>query len=210
MNELFVDIKGYEGFYQISNLGTVKSLEHSIIRSNGVKQTVKERIVKPALVKSGYYTVSLWRNGKQDSRLLHRLIAEHFIPNPDNKPFIDHINTDRTDNTVCLNDDGSVNYEKTNLRWVTPKENNNNPITRNKHKHKYNVTSYGFNNGHSKPVVRLAKGDEKDVVFPNAFSTNTRRVGPCCKGERKTAGGYKWQYVEDWLADWWDENFMFS
>ena len=210
MNELFVDIKGYEGLYQISNLGTVKSLEHSIIRSNGIKQTFKEHIVKPSIGNTGYYIVSLWRNGKQDTRLLHRLIAEHFIPNPDNKPFIDHINTDRTDNTVCLNDDGSVNYEKTNLRWVTPKENNNNPITRNNRKHKYNVTSYGFNNGHSKPVVRLAKGDEKDVVFPNAFSTNIRRVGPCCKGERKTAGGYKWQYVEDWLADWWDENFMFS
>ena len=210
MNELFVDIKGYEGFYQISNLGTVKSLEHSIIRSNGVKQTVKERIIKPSLGKNGYYTISLWRNGKGKGFQIHRLIAEHFIPNPENKPYIDHINTDRTDNTVWLNEDGSINYEKTNLRWVTPKENNNNPITRNNHKHKYNVTSYGFNNGHSKPVVRLAKGDEKDVVFPNAFSTNTYRVGPCCKGERKTAGGYKWQYVEDWLADWWDENFMFS
>lgn len=210
MNELFVDIKGYEGFYQISNLGTVKSLEHSIIRSNGVKQTVKERIIKPSLGKNGYYTISLWRNGKGKGFQIHRLIAEHFIPNPENKPYIDHINTDRTDNTVWLNEDGSINYEKTNLRWVTPKENNNNPITRNNHKHKYNVTSYGFNNGHSKPVVRLAKGDEKDVVFPNAFSTNICRVGPCCKGERKTAGGYKWQYVEDWLADWWDENFMFS
>ena len=129
MNELFVDIKGYEGFYQISNLGTVKSLEHSIIRSNGVKQTVKERIIKPSLGKNGYYTISLWRNGKGKGFQIHRLIAEHFIPNPENKPYIDHINTDRTDNTVWLNEDGSVNYEKTNLRWVTYKENSNNPLT---------------------------------------------------------------------------------
>ena len=197
MSELFVDVKGYEGLYQISNLGTVKSLEHSIIRSNGKKQTFKERIIKPVLTKDGYYIVSLWKKGKGDRRLVHRLIAEHFIPNPDNKPFIDHINTNRADNRI------------ENLRWCTPKENNNNPITCNNRSHKYNVTAYGFKNGHSKPVVRLANGDEKDVVFPNAFSTNVYSVGKCCKGEIKTSGGYKWQYVEDWLADWWDENFMF-
>ena len=69
------------------------------------------------------------KNGKTKTIYTHKLVAEAFIPNPENKPCIDHINTIKTDNTVWLNEDGSVNYEKTNLRWVTYKENSNNPLT---------------------------------------------------------------------------------
>ena len=124
--ENWKDIKGYEGLYQVSNIGRVKRLV-------GFKCNV-ERFLKGSKDKDGYIQIYLSKDGNAKMYKLHRLVAEAFVPNPDNKPEIDHINTIRTDNTVCLNEDGSVNYEKTNLRWTTRKENANNPITKKHHK----------------------------------------------------------------------------
>ena len=108
MEEIWVDIKGYEGLYQVSNQGRVKRLY-----KNG-----KIRILKPSLDNNGYLYVTLSKNNKPKIFKLHRLIAINFIPNPENKPCIDHINTIRTDNRV------------ENLRWVTKKENSNNPLSK--------------------------------------------------------------------------------
>lgn len=97
----------FSGLYEISNLGRVRY-------KNG-------RIKKISTTgKSGYPYVSLCVKGKQRTAYIHRLVAEAFIPNPDNKPYIDHINTDKTDFSID------------NLRWVTQKENANNPITKKK------------------------------------------------------------------------------
>lgn len=102
-----VDIKDFEN-YQITDDGRVWS-----------KKTKK--YLKPSLDGRGYYFVYIKNNsGKYFNQRLHRLIAEAFIPNPDNKPCIDHINTTRTDNRI------------ENLRWVSYKENNNNPKTKKK------------------------------------------------------------------------------
>lgn len=114
MNEIWKDITGYEGKYQVSNLGNVKSLNY---RGNG-----KERILKPRPVSStGYLAVTLSNSDTQKTLKVHRLVAQAFIENPNNKPCVDHINTNKTDNRAD------------NLRWVTRKENNNNPITRERH-----------------------------------------------------------------------------
>ncbi|WP_293666520.1 NUMOD4 domain-containing protein [uncultured Parabacteroides sp.] len=111
MEEIWRDIKGYEGRYQVSNKGNVRSMHYfgkSITtKDNGVK------LLKLITNSSGYHVVSL--KGKQ--YFVHRLVAEAFIPNGDNKPCIDHINTITTDNRV------------ENLRWVTHKENLLNPIS---------------------------------------------------------------------------------
>ena len=99
-----VDIKGFEN-YQITDEGNVWS-----------KKT--NRWLKFGKTIAGYYFVILRKDGKSYNKMIHRLIAQAFIPNPDNKPCIDHINAVRTDNRI------------ENLRWSTYTENNNNPITR--------------------------------------------------------------------------------
>ena len=108
--EIWKDIEGYEGYYQISNEGRVKSLNYN--------KTGKEKTLCSVLDKYGYYTIGLHKEGNCKRYLVHRLVAEAFIPNEYNKPCIDHINTVRTDNRV------------ENLKWTTVIENNNNPLTK--------------------------------------------------------------------------------
>lgn len=109
MNEVWKSIDGYEN-YMISNLGRVKSLNYN--------HTGEERVLRCGANKDGYHIVGLYKNGKRRMFRVNRLVAQTFIPNPENKPRVDHINTIRTDNRVD------------NLRWVTDTENSNNPITK--------------------------------------------------------------------------------
>lgn len=133
-NEVWKDIDGYEGLYQVSNFGRVKSVGRG-----------KERVLKAGKNSNNYLTVVLCKSKKPKSFLVHRLVAQAFIPNPENKEQIDHINTIRDDNRV------------ENLRWVTPKENGNNPLTKEHCKeHWYrNANIYaikGGNNGRARKV----------------------------------------------------------
>ena len=107
--EQWRDIKDYEGLYQVSNEGKVKSLNY--------RQTKQEKILKAFKNNNGYLLVGLCKNGKPIHKLVHRLVAEAFIPMVEGKQEIDHINSVRHDNRV------------ENLRWCTPEENANNPIT---------------------------------------------------------------------------------
>ena len=109
MKEIWKDIKGYEGYYQVSNLGNVKSLDRKLW--NGfVFHEVKGKPMKVRTEKDGYLRCNLSKNGKMKDGRIHRLVAEAFIPNPKNKPTVNHYNTDVTDNSV------------TNLEWATHKE----------------------------------------------------------------------------------------
>ena len=112
MIEIWKPIEGYDN-YMVSNLGRVKSLNY--------RRTGKEQLLKNKIDKDGYFYVCLCKDGKTKAYKTHRLVASAFIPNTENKPCVDHINTDITDNRVD------------NLRWCTQKENCNNPITRTKH-----------------------------------------------------------------------------
>jgi hypothetical protein len=111
MEEIFKSIVGYEGLYEISNLQNVKSLNRVIIRSNGQKVRIKERILKPAIGGRGYYSVVLCNDVRQRSECIHILMAKTFIPNPENKKEVNHINAITTDNRI------------ENLEWCTHKEN---------------------------------------------------------------------------------------
>lgn len=99
MNEVWKDIEGYEGKYQVSNLGRVRGLD----RKNSMGKTVKGRILKPRKTHAGYLRAHLCR----DDRYIHRLVAEAFIPNPNNLPQINHKDEDKANNSVD------------NLEWCT-------------------------------------------------------------------------------------------
>lgn len=101
MEEVWRDIKGYEGLYQVSNLGRIMSFHRD-----------SERIMRQSL-KDGYLTIMLRKENKPKRYLVHRLVALSFIPNPENKPQVNHLDEDKSNNRVD------------NLNWMTSKENNN-------------------------------------------------------------------------------------
>lgn len=109
MEEIWKDIKGYEGLYQVSSFGRVKSLPRYDSRGNARV----ERILKPIPTKDGYVRVHLSNEGVKRKRPIHRLVAEAFIPNSDNKSQVNHI------------DENKINNRVDNLEWVTAKENIN-------------------------------------------------------------------------------------
>lgn len=104
-------IKGYIGYYEISNKGTVKSLKRNIILKNGCKRCLKKKILKSSPNSDGYKEVTLSRDGKDKDFYVHRLVAQAFLPNPDNLPEVNHKSGIKTDNTA------------ENLEWVTHQAN---------------------------------------------------------------------------------------
>ena len=107
MQEVWKDIPGYEGLYQVSSLGRVKSLERDTKRLR--PQHIRERMLKPR--NGGYLQVYLADAGKREAVYIHRLVAQAFIPNPDNKPIANHKDGNKHNNSV------------ENLEWCTHQEN---------------------------------------------------------------------------------------
>ena len=111
MTEIWKDIQGYEGFYQISNLGNVKSLERVVDKGNGILQHRKERIMNKRESVDGYYIAKLNVDKKSTSIAIHILVARHFIDNPNNYPEVNHKDCNRKNNQVD------------NLEWCTHQQN---------------------------------------------------------------------------------------
>ena len=111
VSEVFVDIPKYEGYYQVSNHGNVRSLDIVIKEKTGKTQTLKGLILKPRINRGGYYYIGLRKNGSKATFAIHQLVAQAFIPNPKNKRTVNHIDGDKLNNNV------------TNLEWATYSEN---------------------------------------------------------------------------------------
>lgn len=109
--ELWKDIPGYEGFYEVSNLGRFKRIAGKRLRSDGVVSNLKEKFCTLHVCRKGYYNVTLSKNGSQKTIKAHRLVAKAFIPNPKNKKQVNHINCIKTDNNI------------NNLEWCSGLEN---------------------------------------------------------------------------------------
>ena len=110
----------YEGLYKVSNFGRILSLNY--------KNTGKAKLMTPVERKDGYFQVGLSKNGEYKKRLVHRLVAETFLPNPEKKPCINHKiegEKGKKINMVIFNEDGSVDEERTTIEWATYEENNN-------------------------------------------------------------------------------------
>ena len=202
--EIWRPIKGFEGFYEISNFGRVKSLERTYKTRNNKTWHVGEKFLK-IVPFNGYPAVVLSKNSVCRRYTIHRLIAEAFIPNPENKPHIDHINTDTMD------------YRLSNLRWVTPKENSNNPITRNRNKINPQTKEAKEKRLNTRIIHRTASSPNrvyqytKDLVFVASYvsiaeaSRQTNISEGCIRVARdssyikdgkeilKTGGGFVWK-----------------
>lgn len=192
--EIWKDIEGYEGKYQVSNCGRVKSLGRYIEKKGQSPAYLRERILSTHMLK-GYKMVNLCSNNKEKTFSVHRLIANAFIPNPNNFPHIDHINTIRTDNRV------------ENLRWVNRSMNMMNEIT---HKKRSEYWKEKTKNGKNVWVERKKRKvialDENHIIVyrfntineaAKFFNINHSNICTACKDIHKTSKGFHWQYDEE-------------
>ena len=171
------DIIGFEGKYQVSSKGRVKSLNYN--------RTGKERMLKAFKDDKGYLFVELSKDSKGKKYRIHRLVAQAFISNPENLPFVNHKDEDKTNNCV------------ENLEFCS-NEYNCNYGTRNKR-----IAESRINNPKiSKPVMSISKESGLIMEYPSvmeaerATGVNNSHIVRCCKGIYKSAGGYIWQYIE--------------
>ncbi len=193
MTEIWKDIKGYEGLYQLSNYGRVKALEKYVTRRKcGIKH-FPEIIMKPTSDKDGYLSITFNVHNKAKTFKVHRLVAQAFIPNPKNKPQVNHKDGNKKNNHVD------------NLEWATESENI-------QHAYKTNLMNQsgennvmygrlGADNPNSIPIYQLNKYTDEILheydsmaSAGRALGVNISKICECCKGRRLSAYGYKWKY----------------
>ena len=197
--EVWKDVVGYEGLYMVSSMGRIKSLERQVWnKSNQCYHTIMEKISLQTIPKRGYPHLTLSKDGVRKTFNTHRLVASAFIPNLDNKPDIDHINTIRTDNRV------------ENLRWVTRKENSNNLLTlkhmsESKKGEKHHMwKKYGKLHHNHKPIVQLSLKGEYIKTWDCAadverdLKIDHRQIAAALKGKHKSAEKFLWVYIDQY------------
>lgn len=169
-SEVFLSVAGYDGLYEVSNLGNIKSLRSG-------------KLLKQANNREGYKLVSLTKNGKSKAFSVHRLVALAFIPNPENLPEINH--KDETHDNNCAD----------NLEWCTRKYNLNYGTYRERMSktqkeagtHNKSVSAYDKDGKFVKSYDSITKAEKELEIGKNCISQ-------CLRGKQKTAGGYIWKY----------------
>ena len=179
--EIWRPVKNYEGLYEVSNCGNVRRLDCIIIDTKGRTYLHKGRIMKPTKNKYGYYYLPLSKKGNRKLCKVHRLVADAFIPNPENFPIINH----RDENP-------SNNYVE-NLEWCDAKYNTNYGTAIQRRAEKRSRTVLQISKEYNEVIAEYSSLAEvgRQTVFD--FST----ISKCCRGEIKTAYGYKWKFKKE-------------
>ena len=172
--EVWKDVYSFEGYYQVSNLGRVRSLDRKFwSEERGHEYSIKGKVLKPYDV-NDYRVIMLSKNGKNTNMRVHRLVAEAFIPNPNNLEYVNH------------KDENKSNNRLENLEWCTAKYN----------------TYYG-ENSRIRPVVSTNISTGEQTIYPSLREAgrlggfNQSAICLVCKGERKTHKGHHWKYLEE-------------
>ena len=170
-------INEYDGYYEVSNFGEIKSLFRYVNVKNGFR-SVPEKILKPKIDKDGYLRVVLQKERKQKHFLVHRIVAETFIDNPKNLPHVNHKNENKIDNRV------------ENLEWCTEKYNcnygnRNKKLSESKYKP---INQYTLNGD-------FVKRWESGLLIEKETGFNAKNISACCCKVKKTAYGYIWEFV---------------
>lgn len=174
--EIWKDIPEYEGLYQASNMGRIKSLKRPY--------RVKEKILKPAIIRNGYYIVSLCKNLKVKHYMVHRLVWEAFNGQIPENMQVNHLNEIKTDNRL---ENLNLMTAKENLNWGTRNE---------------RMAKKHINGKKSKPVLQFDLNGNFIKEYPSAYQVerdngfNHSYISACCNGKYKTAYGHKWKYKE--------------
>lgn len=180
MIEIWKDVVGYEGYYMISNIGRVKTVSRlKRSKRNGVSP-VKEYIRPPRVDKYGYHVITLCVDSKSKTFKIHRLVGIAFIPNPDNKPQINHKDGNKSNNHID------------NLEWVTGLENQ-------QHAQKMGLFNDLYTRK-SKNVLQVDLNNNIISVWRSASECGRHgfkreQVRDCCLGKQETHKGFKWKYV---------------
>lgn len=191
MREIWVDVAGYENLYQISNHGNIKSKDRSKRNNEGV-MLLKSRMLKSYPNSRGYLRIQLVdENGNRERVFVHRLVAIHFVENPDKdiNNVVNHLDSDYTNNRAD------------NLEWTTPKGNAQHAVRNGRMKYtperKRRMRDYHENNGKSITGVNIKTGETIHFVCLNDCRTKGFQpscVCNCCNGKRETHKGHRWYY----------------
>ena len=182
--ETWKPITGYEGLYEVSSHGRVKSVMRILKRKNGKLMSVKERILKYGYTdkKKKYYTVALAFMKSLKTFKVHRLVAKHFCEGYKPELHVNHI------------DGNKLNNHYTNLEWCTHKENA---------KHAFDTGLFEGSMSQRKDIVQLTLDGEfvRDIFSASSLHKkgfDKGRILDCCKGKRKTHKGFRWMFKEDY------------
>ena len=180
IEEIWKDVKGYEGRYQVSNFGNVRSLNHFVKNGHG-RRIVYGRILKPYKSSHGYLSVYLGKNMRHCS--VHRLVAMAFIPNPNNLPEVNH------------KDENKANNVYTNLEWCNHSYNALYGTCQERLRTYKNVPVYMID----KKTNNILKRFNSMKIAMEMTGVNKATISMVCRGICKTGGGYIWKYAEKYI-----------